>query len=52
MTLHAALYVYVHECKLAVYLLIAAKLDSSLAPLSETSDKLNSLELLMHMHEC
>ena len=50
--LHADLNVHVHECRLAVYLLVAAELASSLAPLSETSGKLDSLELLMRMREC
>ena len=52
MILHADLHVYVHECKLTVYLLSAAELGSSLALLSETSGRLDSLELLMRMREC
>ena len=39
MILHVDLNVHVYECRLAVYPLAVAELDSSLAPLSETSGK-------------
>ena len=52
MILRADLNVHVHEYRPVVYLLATADMGSSLAPLSETSGKLDSLELLMRMREC
>ena len=53
MILHADLYVHVHDRRPVVcHLVVVAELGSLLVPLSETSGKLDNLELLMRMHEC
>ena len=52
MMLHVDLHVHVHDCRPAVCLLAVAELGSLLVPLFETSGKLDSLELLMHMRKC
>ena len=52
MILHMDLNVHVYEYRPTVYFFAAAELDSSLAPLSKTSCKLESLKLMLIMRIC